>query len=145
MRRSTISGLISLLFILLFLYTAISKIMGYAVFKEEIALSPLLAPFSGAIAWGLPKIEIVTAILLAVPHWRLKGMYVSFFLMILFTAYILATLNFSESIPCSCGGLLEQMPWKIHIVFNGGFIILAWVGIRLEKLGRKERRQLWSA
>src|SRR5438445_7843878 len=101
MKRSTIIELIALLYVILFLYTGISKLMDYSVFKEQIATSPLLAPISGWIAIGLPAIEIILAIILFIPRTRLKGLYASLVLMIIFTGYIIAILSFNEHIPCS--------------------------------------------
>ncbi len=34
-------------------------------------------------------------------------------------------LNYSEFIPCSCGGILEKMDWKTHLIFNIATVIVA--------------------
>jgi hypothetical protein len=47
----------------------------------------------------------------------------------MFTTYIVIILNFSENIPCSCGGILENMTWGQHLVFNCIFIIIGAIGI----------------
>jgi hypothetical protein len=138
MKRSTIVEIIALLFVILFLYTGISKLMEYTVFKEQIATSPLLAPISSWIAKVLPAIEIIVSVILFIPRTRLKGLYTSFVLMILFTGYIIAILTLNEHIPCSCGGVIEQLSWKGHIVFNSAFIILSLIGIIQEKRMRKQ-------
>jgi uncharacterized membrane protein YphA (DoxX/SURF4 family) len=145
MKRATIVEIIALLFAILFLYTGISKLLEYTVFKEQIAASPVLAPVAKWIAAGLPLAELLVAVLLFIPRWRLKGLYTSFILMILFTGYIIAILNFSKYIPCSCGGVLAQLSWSQHIVFNSVFIILAIVGIALEKRMERERRIGWGS
>jgi uncharacterized membrane protein YphA (DoxX/SURF4 family) len=141
MRKNTIVEIISLLFIILFLYTGISKLMDYAVFKEQIATSPLLAPISGWIAILLPAIEIMLSVILFIPRWRLKGLYASLVLMIMFTGYIIAILTFNEHIPCSCGGVIELLSWKGHIAFNSAFIGLALAGIALGK-GMKKTKSI---
>src|SRR5260370_39077030 len=112
MKRTTISEIISMLFVTLFLYTGISKLMEYAVFKEQIAASPVLKPFARWLVWLLPLSEFSAAILLFVPRWRLKGLYAAETLMALFTGYIIAILTFSEHLPCSCGGVLQSLSWK---------------------------------
>src|ERR1044072_9048822 len=106
MKRATIIETIVVAYTILFLYTAISKLMDYTVFKEQVAASPILAPVSKLIAIGLPWTEIFVTVLLIVPKWRLKGFYASLFLMTAFTIYIAATLAFSDHIPCSCGGII---------------------------------------
>jgi uncharacterized membrane protein YphA (DoxX/SURF4 family) len=142
MKKNILVEIISLLFIILFLYTGISKLMDYTVFKEQIATSPLLAPISGWIAILLPAIEIILSVILFIPRWRLKGLYASLVLMILFTGYIIAILTFNEHIPCSCGGVIELLSWKGHIAFNSAFIGLALAGIALGKGTKKTKSTL---
>jgi uncharacterized membrane protein YphA (DoxX/SURF4 family) len=129
MKRATIVELIALLFVVLFLYTGISKLMEYTVFAEQIAQSSLLQSVSGFIAWALPATEFIVAILLFLPRYRRWGLYATLALVIVFTAYIIAILSFSNEIPCSCGGVLEQLSWTGHIIFNTALIILAAVAI----------------
>ena len=138
MKRALIVEIITLLIASLFLYAAVSKIMDNTLFKEQLAVSPLLGHVAGLMAWSLPKVELAAVLLLIVPRWRLKGLYTFQILMILFTIYILGMLAFSDHLPCSCGGLLQQLSWKQHVVFNGAFIVLAGIAIRLEKRMRKE-------
>lgn len=111
--------------------------MEYTVFKEQIAESPVLKPFARWLAWGLPLTELIVAALLFLPRWRLKGLYAALGLMLLFTGYIIAILIFSERLPCSCGGILESLSWKEHLVFNSIIIILALTGILLERQSNK--------
>jgi uncharacterized membrane protein YphA (DoxX/SURF4 family) len=137
MLKRTIPGIIALLLVVLFLYTGISKLMEYSSFKEQIATSPVLAPIASFIAWALPLAEFAVAIALLIPVWRLWGLYASFVLMLLFTGYIAAILSFSKELPCSCGGVLEEMSWDQHLVFNITFTLLAIAGALLEKKRRK--------
>jgi len=67
--------------------------------------------------------------MLAFLRFRLLGLYASFSLMVMFTAYIIAITKFSDYIPCSCGGVLQNMSWNQHLIFNIGFILLAVAGI----------------
>ena len=124
---------ISVLILSLFLYAAISKIMDYSVFKEQLADSPILGRISGFLAWMLPAFELALVVLLAVPRWRLKGLYTSLVLLLVFIVYIIVMMATVDHLPCSCGGLLEQLSWKGHIIFNGIFSLLAAIAIRLQK------------
>lgn len=137
MKRSTIVEIIAWLFVVLFLYTGISKLTEYTVFKEQLAESPVLAPVAPIVAWGLPLIEFIVSLLLFFPRYRLKGLYMALTLMVSFTCYVIAILAFSTKLPCSCGGVLEQLSWKGHLVFNGIFIALAIIAI---VLGRRMRQ-----
>lgn len=139
MLKRTIPSIVALLFVVLFLYTGISKLMDYAVFKEQIATSPILAPIASFTAWALPLTEFAVAVLLFIPAWRLWGLYASFVLMFLFTGYIVAILNFSKELPCSCGGVLAEMSWDQHLVFNIVFTVLALVAALLERQRRKAK------
>ena len=134
--KTTIVEIISMLFVILFLYTGISKLMEYGVFKEQIAESPILQPIAPFIAWGLPLTEFLVSILLIIPRWRLKGLYASLLLMIAFTLYIGAIMAFNKELPCSCGGIISELSWQGHLIFNSVFILLALAGVLLEKLTR---------
>jgi uncharacterized membrane protein YphA (DoxX/SURF4 family) len=120
-------------FVILFLYTGISKLIDYSVFREQIAQSPVLEPISAWIAWLLPATEIAASALLFVPVWRLKGLYAALGLMILFTGYIVAIMTLSKHLPCSCGGIIEILSWKEHLVFNIVCTGLAITGVVLAR------------
>lgn len=135
--KATIVEIISVLFIILFLYTGISKLMEYSVFKEQIAESPILKPIAPFIAWALPLTEFLVSLLLIIPRWRLKGLYASLLLMIAFTIYIGAIMTFNKELPCSCGGIISLLSWNGHLVFNSIFILLAALGVRLERQLRR--------
>jgi len=139
MLKRTIPSIVALLLVVLFLYTGISKLMDYSVFKEQIAESPILAPIAPFIAWALPLVEFAVAVALFIPAWRLWGLYASSVLMLLFTGYIAALLSFSEELPCSCGGILQEMSWQQHLVFNITFTVLSIVSVILERKRRKAK------
>lgn len=115
---------ISALFIMLFVYAAISKIQDIEKFRIELGKSPLLSPVIGPIVYGIPAIELILSLLLALKRFQYFALYFSFSLMVVFSTYIIAILNFSPYIPCSCGGILQNMTWKQHLAFNVCFMIL---------------------
>lgn len=121
MKKKRAVWTITLLLIILFGYTALSKLMNYANFEFGLSESPFIAPFAGLLVWALPVTELIIALSLAMPVFRLSALYASFVLLFLFTGYIAAMLAFAVDIPCSCGGVLEIMSWPIHLVFNGFF------------------------
>jgi uncharacterized membrane protein YphA (DoxX/SURF4 family) len=131
MKKQFVADFIASLFILLFVYAALSKLLDYDEFRVQVSKSPLLTAFTGWVIWLVPAVEIVIALLLAIPRWRLPALYASFTLMVMFTAYIVAILHFSDFIPCSCGGILQNMNWDQHLVFNIFFIVLALTGVLL--------------
>lgn len=127
--NNRISEIISALLIILFVYAATSKLLDYQKFRVQVGQSPLLTDFASLVAWMIPVIEIVISLLLAFSRTRLLALYTSFSLMLMFTAYIMTIIKFSDNIPCSCGGVLQNMSWNQHLVFNLGFVVLTLVAI----------------
>jgi uncharacterized membrane protein YphA (DoxX/SURF4 family) len=120
--------IISILLILLFSYAAVSKLMDYHNFIGQLRSSDLLKPIAGILTWLIPTVEFYVVLLLLVPGWKKSGMILSSVLMFLFTAYITVMLMFFKKIPCSCGGVLQNLSWHQHLVFNIVFLLLAIVG-----------------
>jgi len=131
-KRSIVVEIISSLLIILFIYTALSKLSDYKTFTVQLSKSPFITLYAKSIAWSIPAVEILISLLLVFKRTRLIGLYISFFIMSLFTAYLIIMLNFSYHIPCSCGGVLQNLSWNDHIVFNGFFIVLAGAGVLLK-------------
>jgi len=130
MRNKNLStDIISALFVLLFVYAAVSKLADYQRFQIQLGKSPILAPFMNEVSWLIPLIEIATAGLLVSKRYQLLALYISYSMMIMFTAYIVVILNFSPYIPCSCGGILQNMNWRQHLVFNVIFVIIGCLGV----------------
>lgn len=122
---------ISAALLLLLLYAAFSKLADHTAFTFLLSRSPLLHPFAGTLAWLLPAIELAIAVLLFFTVTRLTGLYAALLLLSSFTVYLGYVLLFSSDVPCSCGGVLKQLSWPQHIVFNGFFILLSVIGIVL--------------
>jgi hypothetical protein len=131
--KHLIVEIICSLLIILFIYASLSKLSAYDRFAVQLSKSPFITSFYQLVAWCIPAAEIGIALLLAIKSTRLAGLYASFFLMSLFTAYLLMMLNFSYYIPCSCGGVLAYLSWEQHIVFNAFFIVLAAAGVLLKE------------
>jgi uncharacterized membrane protein YphA (DoxX/SURF4 family) len=129
LRKNRLVTIISYLFILLFVYAAVSKILEFRNFQAQLGQSPLLSALTGFISYAVLIVEMLIAIALSIPKCRLIGLYAAFLIMVMFTAYIVVILNYSSFIPCSCGGILEKMEWKGHLIFNIAFCLLAVLGI----------------
>jgi len=132
MKRKLALEVLAFLFILLFCYAAFNKILDFKKFSVQIGQSPLLTGFGDIIPIQVIVSEIVVSIMLMIPRFRLTGFIASYCLMVMFTAYIFAILNFSSYIPCSCGGVLEKLGWTEHLIFNAFFVTLAVVGCVLQ-------------
>lgn len=131
MKTTILTDIIATLFIFLFAYAAVSKLIDYQQFRVQLGQSPMLTSFAGIVAWSIPTIEILISGLLIFDRTRLVGLYGSLALMTMFSAYIVAITNFSEYVPCSCGGILQKMNWHQHLIFNVAFLLLVLMGIGL--------------
>jgi hypothetical protein len=130
-KRSTTIALdvVAVLFIILFVYAAISKMNSVSTFELQLSKSPMLVSYAYILSWTLPPFELIVAALLIFPRTRLIGFYISYGLMFMFTAYIIAITQFSDDIPCSCGGILQNMTWNQHLVFNIFFSLIGLTGV----------------
>lgn len=130
--KSIIIEGVCLLYVLLFVYAATSKLLDFENFQIQIGQSPLISAFASYISWFIPLLEITICLLLIVPKTRIIGLLASYFLMIMFTTYIFIILNYSSFVPCSCGGILEKLNWTQHLFFNFTFTVLAGFALYLK-------------
>jgi uncharacterized membrane protein YphA (DoxX/SURF4 family) len=128
-KKEITRDVISAVVLLLFLYTSISKLTEHGRFKAVLATSPLLKKYAGFLAFGIPVAELLLAILLFLPATRLKGLYGSLGLMLVFTIYLAWMVRFAAHLPCNCGGVISNMNWNQHIVFNLAILGLIVFGI----------------
>ncbi|WP_313305434.1 MauE/DoxX family redox-associated membrane protein [Empedobacter sp.] len=140
-----IHTLICYLFIILFIYAAVSKLMDFENFQIQLAQSPLLSAYAGFISYAVIIVEIVIVLLLCIKQTQQIGLYASYGLMLAFTVYIYLIINYSDFVPCSCGGILEKLGWTEHLIFNLVFVGLAVIAIYLCKTAiyQKSKRKLF--
>lgn len=131
-RKSKIVEIVSSLYILLFVYTAISKWLDFDSFKAVIAQSPLIGSYPLVVAGLLPVLELWVAGLLFFTRTRTVGLYAALLLMVAFTGYIIYMLLYASHLPCSCGGVIRRLSWRAHLFFNLGWILLAVIAIKLD-------------
>lgn len=122
MKRSWSIETITALLILLFAYTALSKLLNLRAFSIALEAVPVLKKDAAIISWLLPVGELLIVLLLLMPATRTAGLYVSLIALTVFTGYLIYMVLFLSELPCSCGGALNNLSWKQHIIFN--FIIV---------------------
>lgn len=137
MKRALIVEIICFLFILLFVYAALMKLLDVEKFTVQLGQSPLLMAFAPVVAWAVPITELAISVLLIFSGTHMIGLFAAFTMMSAFTIYITVILSFTQRIPCSCGGILEDMTWGQHLTFNIGFVLIAITGIALLDKERK--------
>lgn len=136
MKQKVAIEIISSLLILLFVYAASSKLIEYSIFKTQLMNQLFFKTFAGLIAWLVLSIELLTALLLTVKVTRIIGLYASLIMLLIFILYIAGMLLSGKQLPCSCGGIIQQLSWKQHLIFNLFFLLLSFAGI---VLGRKQK------
>jgi len=132
MKKNIALEIICFLLILLFVYTAVSKFINFDNFRKFVVTqTPLLRPVAGAMAIVIHAAELLASCLLIIPRFRKLGLYTSFILMAIFTGYVVYALYFAPKVPCACGGIIREMSWRQHLIFNSAFTIAAFIAIRL--------------
>lgn len=145
MKRSLLPDIIAFFFIFLFLYTGVLKLTEIHTFKEQLSSSPLMASMAGIISWALPVGEVLLAVALFVPRWRLKAFYITASLMAVFTVYVIVILLIDNQLTCSCGGIIEELTPKQHVAFNSACVILSLIGILTLRRQQSTRPFKWIA
>jgi putative oxidoreductase len=123
----TVPFVAAVLLILLFGYAATSKIAEYKRFVSQMELvpMPIIKYWARTIGWLVPSIEFFIVMLLVREGWRRLGLYASFTLLLIFQIYIASMFLSGLKLPCTCGGLISELRWKEHLVFNAFFMLIA--------------------
>lgn len=128
-RNLFVAELSSALLILLFGYTAISKAIRAGRFRQALAESPVTHNGADIIAWLVILAEAMIVLLLLFPRTRRAGLYASLGLLIVFTGYIWYMITFVNHLPCSCGGVISELSWQQHLIFNSLFLVINGIAI----------------
>lgn len=133
-RRETTIQIISVSFILLWSYAAFSKLADLDKSRSEMLNQVFPLWVADVLYWLIPAIELGLCILLMIRKTRFIGLVGSWLLISSFSIYIAVTMTGAFGrIPCSCGGILSQMSYGAHLVFNLFFVLLASLAIALSK------------
>lgn len=127
----TIALIFTSVLLFLFIYTGLSKLTTPASFFDVLKQSTLLQPYAAFLTWAVPVTELMIAALLFFPATRQAGLYASFILLLSFTVYIGWMILYAPHLPCNCGGVIEQLSWKQHIIFNLFFMALVVAALLL--------------
>lgn len=112
------------LLIVLFVYTATTKLANNHFFYGSLLQSILTKPYASWLRWFIPVIELAIAALLVVRRTIGWGLLAAISLITVFTIYIGYMLVFIPELPCSCGGVISKMTWQQHLLFNVFFSCL---------------------
>ncbi|MDO6433310.1 hypothetical protein Q4E93_22050 [Flavitalea sp. BT771] len=120
------------LIILLFTYASLSKLLAFRHFIQALNNQPLPKAWTLPLAYGILTAEITTIMMLVIPSSRKWGFVLATLVMLMFTSYTsIILLHTFSYIPCSCGGVVELLSWKQHLVLNVLFLAVSILGSRL--------------
>jgi len=133
----------------LFIYASINKLIAYDIFLDDLQRSPQLGRHMISISIAIPGVELITAGLLIIPRTRIYGFIAATVLMALFTIYVGYVIYYADNQPCSCGGIIRNLTWPQHLVFNIILLLLAISGTILSKktnifMHKKSRVAAWQ-
>lgn len=130
MKNTKIIEILSALLILLWVYTAVSKLANAEEFRSQLNNQVFRPEVTKVLFYLIPFSELVAAALLLFRDTRAIGFLSSLVLMLGFTTYIILILTGAfHRVPCSCGGVLQTLGWKSHLVFNLVFTAIAASGL----------------
>lgn len=126
--KSNILTFICMLLVVLFSYTAFAKLIDIRLFTIEMHNQPLPLWFTSLLVYLLPALEILIVVGLLIDRFRFAALVSSLVLMLFFTFYTaLVLLHIFPRVPCSCGGVIKNLSWQQHLVFNLFFdAIILW-------------------
>ncbi|GAA4790871.1 hypothetical protein GCM10023231_18460 [Olivibacter ginsenosidimutans] len=125
--------LISAALCLLFFYAAYSKLSDYDGALQDMRNQVFPRAVADVFTWFIPCLESLAVLLLLFPSGRIAGLWLSFGLMAVFSLYIAIVMTkVFGRVPCSCGGILEDIPYPVHLAFNLVFVALAVWGLYLQ-------------
>lgn len=119
-------------FVLLFVYTAISKLSDHQNFQDQLFFITQNAWMAAVLALGVPLAELAIALALCINKGRRAGLFAFVSLLCCFTAWIIYLLLSDRNLPCTCGGVISSLTWKQHLLLNGCFLFAGIAAILLQ-------------
>jgi len=108
----------SILLILLWSSTGLSKILEFAEFKQQL-ITILGEDMAKPVSIVIPSLELIAAMTIPFGKTGTLGLYLSLILMTTFTAYVILVITgYFGPAPCTCGGIITALSWKQHLIVN---------------------------
>lgn len=131
--------LVSTLYVILFGYTGVTKLITVREFGGAMWKVEFLRPYVKFLMYFIPSLELFIAVLLCATSVTIKktkiptrkiGLYLSAILMFSFSVYVGVIIAvYNSHLPCSCGGVMKALSWHQHLYFNISFFVLSVAAI----------------
>lgn len=116
------------LIVSLFTYSAFVKIIGFQAFSIRFSRIPVIYNTNTwYLSYAIVALEVLIPILILTPSTRKYGLRIVTSVLIIFTMFLVSKEIDSSTEPCMCGGILESLSLRQHIVFNLFFIAISIV------------------
>jgi hypothetical protein len=123
----------SFLLILIWTYTGLEKLIRFDQSRKAFLNQPMPNWLEEYLAYTIPAIEVLIALLLLFSITRWWGYLGSVLLLTVFITYVgLIWVGAFPRVPCNCAGIIESLGWAEHFVLNLGLIGISILGLRLE-------------
>lgn len=133
MKKEDTIKVVAIIIACLFAYAALNKLADYEKSSWEMGNQVFPNWIASILTWLIPAIELILAVLLVTQVTRKKAVWASLILLSLFTVYIAVVMTgVFGRVPCSCGGILKNMSYGTHLIFNLFFVILASLGLAID-------------
>lgn len=133
MKKEIFIDIAAYAFVILFVYTSVNKLISYDFYLRDLKRSPLLGDYALPISVWIPLVELITAIFLLFTKTRGWGFLGALILMVIFTGYVAYVIFLTSDRPCTCGGIIRELTWPQHLIFNITFLLLAISVLILQK------------
>jgi len=142
MKRMIVLEIICFLLVSLMLYASVSRMLDFHTFVDDINNQPLPNSLTRWLVYGIPALQVLTALTLIFEKTRAAGLWLALFITSLYVFYnILVLTNFFGRVPCTCGGMIKHLSWQQHLIFSLFFagVSLAGILLRRKLLGKNRR------
>ena len=120
-------------------YTSLDKLFLFEASRKAFHNQTFPAELAEILAYAVPAIELLIALLLLFPVTRWWGYLSSILLLTVFTTYVgLIWVGAFPRVPCNCAGILESMGWAEHFWVNSLMIGISIIGIYQTKKAGSE-------
>lgn len=135
-----IAEAVTAVLICIFVYAALSKLLEYRLFVLQLHQHPYLRNIAATVAWLLPLAELIVAAIMTVPATKRAGLWLAAIMLTGFTVYLGVMLLSGKHLPCACGGIISDLNWSQHMIFNGILISMAIAAIAIK--GKLSNRRI---
>lgn len=131
--RNLKTGIPTAILILLWTYTGLEKLVRFEQSRKAFLNQPTPNELEEILAYAIPGVELLLALLLLFSITRWWGYLGSALLLTVFTTYVgLIWVGAFPRVPCNCAGIIDSMGWAEHFWMNLGMIGISVLGLKLE-------------